>query len=230
MAANDKLIPNAITIANNLQGVRLSTSNTFRQPSKKVSKYDNPLIDAINYIASIYAKEVKVADNNAVWNYTLVNDKPQVDPFTLNQNIHHLNLGMVLAISESEWNELQVTISKVINIIYPLKSSYFSAYSIDEFQNFIDLMGIRAGGATQYLLLRDAANNIIQGPGPGGSWLQGISYVDAWNNIKVPTDAALEVVTPYLAPIYKPVGQTSNFYRYTGIRRWDSPYTGYNTY
>ena len=215
MAANDKLIPNAITIANNLQGVKYSTSGFYKQPSKKINKYNNALIDAINYIASVYAKEVKVADSNATWNYTLVDGSPQLDLFTPDQNTHHLNLGMVVAISEDEWDELQITISKIVNNIYPLKTSYYTPYTVLEKTNYFRLMGIWNGGATATLALTDA----LGAPLPGSPFAQGTTYANAWNNLKVPADAALGVQTEYIAPIYQPTGETNFFYRNTGKRR-----------
>lgn len=229
MASSDKLIPNAITIANNLHGVKYSTSGFFKQPSKKINKYNNPLIDAIKFIASIYAKEVKVANSNATWDYRLIDGAPQKDVFTPDQNTHHLNLGMVVAISEDEWNELQITISKVINNIYPLSNSYYTAYTPAEYQSYMDLMGIQSKGAAPGAFIYDANGTVIPGPGFGGTWPQGMSYVNGWNTVKVPTDAALGVETPFIAPIYKPAGETNNFYRYTGIRRWFG-FDGYDSY
>lgn len=223
MAANDKLIPNAITIANNLHGVKYSTSGFYKQPSKKINKYNNPLLDSINFIASIYAKEVKVADSNAVWDYRLITGEPQKDVFTPDQNTHHMNLGMVVAISETEWNRLQITISKVINNIYPLKTSYYTAYTIAEFDGYLFLMGIISGGITPTKQLLDVNGNDL------GTFAQGIAYADAWNNLKVPADAALDISTPFLAPIYQPSGETFFFYRYTGKRRWFG-FEGYDTY
>ena len=224
MASSDKLIPNAITIANNLHGVKYSTSGFYKQPSKKINKYNNALIDAINFVASIYAKEVKVADSNATWNYTLVNGLPQLDLFTIDQNTHHHNLGMVVAISEDEWNELQITISKVINNIYPLKTSYYTAYTTAEFNGYLSLMGIFSGGITPTKALLDADGNLL------GTFSQGQVYADRWNSLKVPADAALGVETPFLAPIYKPSGETIFYYRYTGKRRWSAPFEGYDSY
>ena len=224
MASSDKLIPNAITIANNLHEVKYSTSGFYKQPSKKINKYNNPLIDAINFVASIYAKEVKVADSNATWNYTLVNGLPQLDLFTIDQNTHHHNLGMVVAISEDEWNELQITISKVINNIYPLKTSYYTAYTNLETKAYQALMGVFAGGVTPTKALLDADGNLIN------TYPQGAIYAEKWNTSKVPIDAALGVETPFIAPIYKPSGETIFYYRYTGKRMWAAPFEGYDSY
>jgi hypothetical protein len=224
MAATDKLIPNAITVANNLKGIKYSTSGTYRQPAKKTSKYKNPLIDAINYVASIYAKEVKVANFNETWNYTLVDGSPQLDVFTPDQNLHHMNLGMVLAISENEWNELQIAISKVINIIYPLSTSYYVPYTLAEYNSYLALMGIFNGGVTATKALLDVNGNLL------GTFPQGITFADRWNTLKVPADAALGVDTPYIAPVYQPSGETIFFYRYTGKRKWATPFEGYDLY
>ena len=223
MASKDKLIPTALTIANNLHGIKYSTGGTYKLPGKKFSKYQNLYIDAVNFFASIYAKEIKVANFNEVWDYKLVDGSVQKDVFTPDQNIHHLSLGMVVAFSETEWDELQVTISKAFNIIYPFDiPSVIALYSPTELSNFYNLMGVLPGGATPTLVLNDANGN------PLGTFAQGITYADAWNNLKVPADAALEVITPYLAPIYQPTGATNFYYRFTGVRRWASPYTGYN--
>jgi hypothetical protein len=224
MASKDKLIPNALIIANNLRGTKYSTGATYKQPGKKLSKYNNLVIDAVNYISSIYAKEIKVADSNAVWNYRLADGKPQTDIFTVDQNTHHENLGMIVAFSEKEWDELQSTISRVINIIYPLKSSYYSLYSPTEITNYFSQMGIFNGGATPTKGLLDADGNLI------GTFAQGVTFADRWNSLKVPADAALDVDTPFIAPIYQPTGETSFYYRYTGKRRWATPFTDYNKY
>lgn len=225
MAATDKLIPNAITVANNLHGVKYSTSGFYKQPSKKINKYNNPFIDAVNFVASIYAKELKVADGNAVWDYRLIDGSPQKDVFTPDQNTHHLNLGMVVAISENEWNELQIAISKVINNIYPLKGSYYLPYSIIQSNLYYDLMGVFKKGSSATAALQDAAGNPIF----GSPFIQGITYANAWNSLKVPADAALGVETPFIAPIYKPADETDNYYRYTGKRRWFD-FEGYDLY
>jgi hypothetical protein len=221
MGAKDKLIPNAITIANNLHGIKYSTTGTYRQPAKKTNKYNNPVIDAINFISSIYAKEIKIADSNATWNYTLVNGKPQLDVFTPDQNTHHMNLGMLVAVSENEWDELQIAISEAINLIYPLKASYYSLYTLAEGLAYFDQMGIFGNGPTLTSALLDANGGSL------GTFNQGVDYATAWNDLKVPADAALGVYTPFIAPIYQPLGETLFFYRYTGKRRWASPFTGY---
>jgi hypothetical protein len=225
MAANDKLIPTALTLANNLKGTKLYATNTFKLPGKKKSKWENPYIDAVNYFASIYAKEVKVAAFNSTWNHELINGEPQVDPHTLDQNIHHLSLGMVVAFSEYEWDELQITISKAFNIIGVVYSLPAGIYSVSDYAYILSQMGVFSGGITGTLALVDAASNPI----PGSPFAQGVAYATAWNNLKVPADKLLDVETQYIAPVYKPTGQTEYFYRFTGIRKWASPFTGYNT-
>lgn len=223
MAASDKLIPTALTIANNLKGIEYSTKGFYRLPGKKTSKWQNLYVDAVNYFASIYAKEVKVADSNNTWDYRLIDGSVQKDVFTPDQNIHHLNLGMIVAISEAEWNELQIAISKTFNIVYPFDIASITAlYSPTELTNFYNLMGVFNGGATPTLALTDANGTVL------GTFAQGQIYADRWNTLKVPADAALGVTTPYLAPIYKPTTGTNYFYRFTGIRRWATPFEGYD--
>lgn len=224
MGSTDKLIPNAITVANNLHGIKYSTSGAYRQPAKKISKYKNPIIDAVNYVSSIYAKELKVANFNETWNYTLVNGQPQLDVFTPDQNLHHMNLGMIVAVSENEWDALQIAISKVINIIYPLKASYYTVYTLSETLGYFKQMGVFSEGPAATVGLVDANG------GPLGIFAQGVTYANAWNNLKVPADAALGVETPFIAPIYQPSGETLFFYRYTGKRRWAAPFEGYDSY
>lgn len=224
MAAEDKLIPTALTLANNLSGTKLYSTNTFKLPGKKKSKWENPYIDAINYFASIYAKELKVADFNAPWNYELVNGEPQTDPATLDQNIHHLSLGMVIAFSENEWDALQITISKAFNIVNVMYSQPAGLYSSSDNAYILDKMGVFSGGATPTLALTDAASN----PLPGSPFAQGVAFANAWNTLKVPADKLLGVETKFIAPIYKPTSETEYFYRYTGIRQWMSPFTGYD--
>ena len=223
MAFTDKLIPNAVTIANNLHLVKYSTSGTYRQPAKKTSKYKNPIIDAINYISSIYAKEIKVANSNAVWDYKLIDGSPQLDVFTVDQNTHHGNLGMIVAVSENEWDQLQIAISQAINIIYPLKFSYYLLYTTPETIKYFSQMGIFSEGSAATVGLVDANGGAL------GIFNQGVDYANAWNDLKVPADAALGVYTPFIAPIYQPTGETLFFYRYTGKRRWFS-FEGYDSY
>ena len=223
MAAEDKLIPTALTLANNLKGTKLYSTNTFRLPSKKKSKWENPYIDTVNYFASIYAKELKVAAFNSTWNHELENGEVQTDPATLDQNIHHLSLGMVVAFSEREWDELQITISKAFNItdvVYNLPSGLYSA---SDYSYILEKMGVFSGGSTSALALLDAHNN----PLPGSPFHQGVDYAHAWNNIKVPADKLLGVETPFIAPIYKPTHKLEYFYRFTGIRQWAYPFNGF---
>lgn len=225
MAANDKLIPTAINIANNLKGTKFSTKSVYRLPGKKTSKWQNLYIDAVNFFASIYAKELKVANFNDTWNYRLVDGSIQKDVFTPDQNVHHLNLGMVVAFSENEWNKLQITLSKTFNIVYPFDIPSITAlYSPAELANFYSLMGVLSGSNTPTLTLTDVNGN----PVGVGAYPQGILYADAWNTLKVPADAALGVDTPYLAPIYQPTGATNFYYRFTGKRRWATPFEGYD--
>ena len=225
MAAQDKLIPSAITLSNNLKGTKLYTQGNFRMPAKKSSKWANPFIDGMNFLASIYAKALRVATGDASWNHRLVDGEPQKDVFTIDQNMHHLTLGSIIAFSENEWDELQITISKVINIIGVQNAIPSGLYTPTELQTLFANAGMWSGGATATLALT-AAN-----AAPLGTFAQGVTYADKWNTLKVPADAALGVKTPFLAPVYNNPGGTPLFYyRYTGDRQWMSPFTGYNTY
>ncbi len=61
MANQEIIIPNAINIANNLKGVAYSTVGMYRLPAKKASKYSNPYVDAVEFFANIYNRELKIA-------------------------------------------------------------------------------------------------------------------------------------------------------------------------
>ena len=219
MAAEDKLIPTALTIANNLKGTKYSTGGTYKLPAKKASKYENSYMDAISFFSSIYAKELKVANFNATWNHTLTDGNNSVAPFTPNRNIHDITLGMIVAISEEEWNELQIAISKSYNIIYPFDIA--GPWSPTEITAYNTLMGVFDNGAVDPEALLGADFT------PLGDFAQGTVWADAWNTIKVPYDLSIGVVTPFIAPIFQPVGATKFYYRYTGVRRWFD-FIGYN--
>ena len=226
MAAQDKLIPSAITLSNNLKGTKLYTQGNFRMPAKKSSKWANPFIDGMNFLASIYAKALRVATGDASWNHRLVDGEPQKDVFTIDQNMHHLTLGSIIAFSENEWDELQIAISKVINIIGVQNAIPSGLYTPTELQKLFANAGMWSGGGTPTRVLSNANG------APIGTYPQGYVYAGAWNQLKVPADAALGVKTPFIAPVYKltPGGSPIFYYRYTGDRQWMSPFTGYNTY
>lgn len=119
MASKDKLIPTAIIMSNSLKGVK-TTNNSFSMSyGKKRTLYDNNYTNAVYFFASIYAKELKISGGDATWNHKLVDGKNLTALYTPNRNIHDLTLGNVVASSEAEWNELQVTISRAFNIVYP---------------------------------------------------------------------------------------------------------------
>jgi len=225
MITDNKLLPKAYTIANNLKEIKLNTSGSYRMNAKKKSKWQNPIMDAVNFLASVYAKELKVADFNAIWNKRLVDGEPQKDQFVVVQSSHYKTVNTIVAFSETEWDQLQITISKLFNIIYPFKSLYSGVYTNAELNTIIlPLMGIYFGGNPASLGLFDANGNLI------GTFGQGIAYARNWNDLKVPIDAALGVETPFLAPIYQPTGETNWFYRYTGKRRWSDNFEGYDSY
>jgi hypothetical protein len=228
MITDNKLLPKAYSIANNIKGIKLNTSSSYRLPSRKTSKWQNPVIDAVNFMASVYAKEVKIANFNADWDKRLVNGEPQTDQYVVVQSNHYKTVGTIVAFSELEWDQLQVTISKLFNIIYPFEqletlqtSGYYTAADIN---NMFSQMGVFSGGTTPSKALLDADGNLI------GTFDQGLVYANRWNTLKVPADAALGVITPYLAPIYQPAGETIFYYRYTGIRQWQTPFEGYDLY
>lgn len=221
MAAADKLIPTAILIANNLRGTKYSTSGTFKLPAKKISVYQNPVQDTYQFFSSVYAKIQKVANSNETWNFEMVVQN-QLTPknvqalYTPNRNIHSLDLSMIVAISEPEWNELNYAVSKAVNIIYP-----------DLLINTRNLFNTNTG------LFNNGAGDSSDLIGVNGHKLvhvpQGIEYADKWNKIKVPYDKTLGTVTEFIAPLLNKKPGTDDFwYRYTGIRHWNYPFIGYN--
>lgn len=224
MGAADKLIPIATQLANNLKGTRYSTSNTYKLPARKTSVYENPWVDAIKFFSSVYAKELKIAESNATWNYELIDGNPLVAPYSPNQHIHNMNLGALVAVSEEEWTELQIAISRCFNIINPV--SVPPSIPGPDVINYIDLAGVIQTNTSATLNLLDANNNIIA----GSPFNQGVDYAEAWNTLKVPADAALGVLTYYIAPILnQDPGVNVYLYRYTGIRRWFD-FTGYDLF
>lgn len=216
MAAQDKLTPTAITLANNLNGTRLSTGATFKMPSKAKSKWDNPFMDVVKFFASIYAKQNKIATGDMSWNHKLDDNQPLQDAFALDQNLAQLTLGNVVAITEAEWNEFQTAISRCYNIIKWLPPVASLPYTPTEMTNLYSLAGIGY----------DTTNNIYGADGEllySNASKAAPNYIwhTKWNELKVPYDKVLKVDTPYVAPI-APSGANpnSNYYRFTGNRRW----------
>ena len=225
MAANDKITPTALLIANNLKGTKYSTKSTYKLTPKTYSKYKNVYTDAVEFLASVYAKELKVADFNALWNFRNADESPNKAPYTPNKNANYDLIGQVVAFSELEWNELQIAISKAFNNIYPFDiAALAGVYTPTEQTYYQNLMGVLSGGAAPLKPLYDANGVLL------GTFAQGATYANRWNTLKVPADAALGVDTPYLAPIYKPASATNYYYRYTGKREWLAPFEGYNLY
>lgn len=219
MASKDKLIPTAIIMSNSLKGIK-TTNNSFSMSyGKKRTLYDNNYTNAVYFFASIYAKELKISGGDATWNHKLVDGKNLTALYTPNRNIHDLTLGNVVASSEAEWNKLQVTISRAFNIVYPF--DIVSALTAADILAYNNLMGVFDNGATTTFALTGADGS------PLGTFAQGVTFADAWNTIKVPYDASIEVITYFIAPIFQPVGATKFYYRYTGLRRWFD-FTGYN--
>jgi hypothetical protein len=230
MAANDKITPTALLIANNLKGTKYSTKSTYKLTSKTTSKYKNVYTDAVEFLASLYAKEVKVADFNALWNFRNVDESPNTAPYTPNKNFNYDLVGQVVAFSELEWNELQIAISKAFNVIYPFDlASLAGVYTPTEEAYYLSQMGV-FGSAPGPKMLVDCEGNPLSGP-----WNQDASpsgYANKWNEQRVPADAALGVDTFFIAPIFKPASGTNNYYRFTGKRRWNAnptaPFEGYD--
>lgn len=220
MANQEIIIPNAINIANNLNGVAYSTAGTYRLPAKKKSKYSNPYIDAVEFFANIYNRELKIA----VANILTPTDAPVQSPllpkeFTPNVNLQDLTLGTVVAFSETEWEQLQITISRAFNIVYPFNIT--GPWSVDEINAYETLMG------TFYYTGTDlrAADGTILDAGPINA---GPDYANAWNELRVPYDRANGVQTQFIAPILIK-GEDNPYYRFTGDRRWFG-FQGYDTF
>lgn len=224
MGAADKLIPIATQLANNLKGTKYSTGGTYKLPARKISLTDNPWVDAIKFFASVYAKELKIAESNSIWNHELVDGNVLVASYSPNQHIHNLNLGALIAVSEEEWNELQIAISRSFNIINITTPP--PAIPTPDVLNYMSLIGTFGSSTAATLPLLDADGNAL----PGSPFNQGVDYAEAWNTLKVPADAALGVLTYYIAPILnQDIGVNNYTYRYTGIRRWFD-FDGYNLF
>lgn len=164
MAASDKIIPTAIILSNSLRDVKGST-NPFRMSyGKKRSKHDNPYTDAVFFFASIYAKALKIAGGNPSWNQQFVDGKNLQKLYTPNRNMHSLTLGSVVATSEAEWNELQKTISKAFNIVYPF--GILGPWTKSELDHYNALMGS--------IIIEDtdlkASDGTVLDPGPHCAW------------------------------------------------------------
>jgi hypothetical protein len=229
MAANDKITPTSLLIANNLKGTKYSTKNTYKLTPKNTGKYKNVYTDAVDFLASVYAKELKVADFNDLWNFRNADEAPNKAQYTPNKNANYEVLGQIVAFSELEWDELQITISKAFNNIYPFEiESLVGVYTPSEQAYYLGQMGVLDGGQTVTKVLLNAVGVGL------GTFNQGVQYAQAWNSLRVPSDAALGFDTPFLAPILQQTPSfpivPSFFYRYTGKRRWANPFSGYNLY
>jgi hypothetical protein len=174
----------------------------------------------VEFFASIYAKELRIATGNPTWNHKLVNGKNLTVDYTPNFNIHELTLGNVIAFSEFEWDELQITISRGFNIVYPF-DIVGGPWTPTEILAYNTLMGVDDGGVAPLRPLLGADSS------PLGVFAQGIVWANAWNTIKVPYDLTIGVVTPFIAPIFQPLTATKFYYRFTGNRRWFS-FAGYD--
>lgn len=212
MAAKDKLIPTAILLANNLYATRFSTSGGYKLPAKSTSKYNNPYTDAAEFLADVYQKELLLSTGQT-------GPLPQANEifsqrYTPDQNNRRLTLGSVVAFTEAEWNELQITISRMFNIIYPFNLDiYVPVFSPSEIANYETLMGVFPTDSSATFVL-DSVD------GPLGTFDQGVDFAEAWNSLKVPHDATLGITTPFIAPIARQNGKLIYYYRYTGSRRW----------
>lgn len=225
MGAQDKLVPAAGVIVNNLNGTAWSTKSTFRLPAKKATLYKNPLIDANDFLSSIHAKQLAIANNNQIWNGDMANTPPvylsnqQLSAYSLDRGIHDEVLPGFAATTIEEWNELQTGVSRAYNIIgIPLLGT--PTYSANEQTESLIRLGIFISNQNLF----NAVGGLL------GVYAAGTTYADAWNSVKVPADAALGYQTSYIAPVYPGliIPGVSGFYRYTGKSRWASPFTGWN--
>lgn len=220
MAAADKLIPQAKIIGLSLNGQVENGLSKYHMPSSKgVTRYKNPWTDAVAFLSGIYSKELHIATGNATWDQQTVDGNFLKSTYVPNRNTYNLLLGTIVAASENEWNELQIAISKCFNIIKPFHNTSYIPVGYEAY--YYNLMGVLAPvpGATRGLY---NANGVLL-----GNYAQGETYAAKWNSVKVPADAALNVVTPFLAPIASEDG-TTFYYRYTGIRQW-LDFTGYDS-
>lgn len=225
MGAQDKLVPAAGVIANNWAGTSWSTKSTFRLPAKKATLYKNPLIDANDFLSSIHAKQLAIANNNHIWNGDMANTPPvylsnnQLSVYSLDRGIHDEVLPGFAATTIEEWNELQTGVSRAYNIIgIPLLGT--PIYSANEQTESLIRLGIFISNQNLF----NAVGGLL------GVYAAGTTYADAWNSVKVPADAALGYQTSYIAPVYPGlvIPGVSAFYRYTGKSRWASPFTGWD--
>lgn len=211
MAAQDKLIPTALLLANNLKGTVYQTKGTYKLPAKKASKFQNPYTDAVEFFGDVYQREILVAKQ--LEGTTPTASQVFSKQYTPNQNNRSLTLGMVVAFSEEEWNELQIAIARSFNAVYPFDIPG-GPWSPTEITQYNTLMGVFFQEKGEgYILLGADGTNL-------GTYNQGVDWANAWNDTKVPYDASIGVSTPYVAPIFQPPGADKFYYRYTGIRRW----------
>lgn len=217
MAASDKLIPLAKIMAKSLTGFPANSSAGYAMPpARKASALRNPYTDAVYFFAGIYAKAFKISGGDATWNQTTVDGRNLPSLYVPNRNAYGLILGSVIATTEFEWKELQETIDKAFSYVYPFDIAGGS-WSASDVAYYNQLMGVfgRGTGATSALTGADGS--------PLGTHNQGSDFAIAWNTLKVPYDATINVKTQFIAPI-APLGghvpSTVYYYRYTGARRW----------
>lgn len=223
MGAQDKLVPAAGVIANNLYGTKFSTKSTFRMTPKVKNMFANPQIDAVNFLGSIHAKQIKIADNNAIWNGILENTPPLyisnkvLSQYTTVKGQHDEVLPGFAATTIEEWNELQTAISRAYNIINinGLSNLIYGAEALES--------QVQIGLQNLNVVLTNAIGGLI------GFYAVGAPYAEAWNSLKVPADAALGFDTPFIAPVLpQKTGVVDAWYRYTGKSRWAFPFTGWD--
>jgi len=228
MGAQDKLVPAAGVIANNWAGTSWSTKSTFRLPAKKATLYKNPLIDAHDFLSSIHAKQLAIANNNHIWNGDMANTPPvylsnqQLSAYSLDRGIHDEVLPGFAATTIEEWNELQTGISRAYNITGTVGIAFLRnpPYTTNEQTESLVRMGIFFSNQNLF----NAVGGLL------GVYAAGTTYADAWNSVKVPADAALGYQTNYIAPVYPGflIAGVSGYYRYTGKSRWATPFTGWD--
>jgi hypothetical protein len=195
---------------------------------KVITKYANPEIDALNFLGSIHAKQLRIADNNSIWDGTLANNPPAglsdqvISKYVVDKGTHDEVLPGFAATTIQEWNELQTGISRAYNIVNYIGLT--SPYSASEQSDSLTQLGIFSSNQT----LVNAIGGVI------GVYAIGTAFADAWNSLKVPADKALGYTTPYIAPIFPTrtvilaPPNSRAWYRYTGKSRWALPFTGWN--
>jgi len=221
MGAQEKLIPIANIIHVNLANIPRPSSGAYKPPAKRISIGNNAYSDAVEFLANIYRREVQIASAKSGRAVPRFPQSPLLKrTFSPNVGIQDLTLGTILVLSQEEWLDLQVAISKCFNIIYPF--DLIGPWTAPEITAYNDVMGVffQEPGEGYPLFGADGS--------PLGDYAQGIDWANAWNDIKVPYDLSIGVITFFVAPIYQPPTANKYYYRFTGLTRWFD-FTGYDS-